>query len=73
MDLSGEGFTITTSDEICVDSTGQPNGATEVTVTIGATDDGENHEGILRIFVKEDGRYKEVPGAHRYTIIKNYE
>ena len=73
VDLSGEGFTITTSDEICVDSTGQPNGATEVTVTIGATDDGENHEGILRIFVKEDGRYKEVPGAHRYTIIKNYE
>lgn len=73
VDLSGEGFTITTSDEICVDSTGQPNGATEVTVTIGARDDGENHEGILRIFVKEDGRYKEVPGAHRYTIIKNYE
>ena len=73
VDLSGEGFTITTSDEICVDSTGQPNGATEVTVTIGATDDGKNHEGILRIFVKANGRYKEVPGAHRYTIIKNYE
>ena len=73
VDLSGEGFTITTDSEICVDSTGQPNGAREVTVTIGATDDGKNHEGILRIFVKANGRYKEVPGAHRYTIIKNYE
>lgn len=72
VELSGEGFELTHTKELCVDDNGQTNGATEVTVTIKATADGE-YEGILRIFVKEDGRYKEVPGIPRYTIIKNYE
>ena len=72
VELSGEGFELTHTKELCVDDNGQTNGATEVIVTIKATADGE-YEGILRIFVKEDGRYKEVPGIPRYTIIKNYE
>lgn len=72
VELSGEGFELTHTKELCVDDEGQTNGATEVTVTIKATADGE-YEGILRIFVKEDSRFKEVPGIPRYTIIKNYE
>ena len=72
VEMSGEGFEVSDTSENCVDESGNPNGAKEVTVTINATADGK-YQGILRIFVKEDGRYKEVPGGHRYTIIKNYE
>lgn len=72
VEMSGEGFEVSDTSVNCVDESGNPNGAKEVTVTIKATADGK-YQGILRIFVKEDGRYKEVPGGHRYTIIKNYE
>ena len=71
VEMSGEGFEVSDTYADCVDESGNPNGAKEVTVTIKATADGK-YQGILRIFVKEDGRYKEVPGGHRYTIIKNY-
>lgn len=65
VDLSGEGFDVSTSYQ---ELTG---GAIEVTVQIAATAEGK-YEGILRVFVKEGGRFKEAPGS-RYIIVKNYE
>ena len=65
VDLSGEGFDVSTSYQ---ELTG---GAIEVTVQIAATAEGK-YEGILRVFVKGGGRFKEAPGS-RYIIVKNYE
>ena len=65
VDLSGEGFDVDTSYQELTE------GAIEVTVDISATAVGK-YEGILRVFVKEGGRFKEAPGS-RYIIVKNYE
>lgn len=65
VDLSGEGFDVSTR------YTELTGGAIEVTVQIAATAEGK-YEGILRVFVKEGGRFKEAPGS-RYIIVKNYE